>query len=32
MSSSGKSSPGDWYVTMDGCAFLALLKEWTHDA
>jgi hypothetical protein len=28
----GKRSPGDWYVTMDGWAFLALLKEWTDDA
>jgi hypothetical protein len=28
----GYTNPGDWYVTMDGCAFLALLKEWTRDA
>jgi hypothetical protein len=26
----GKSSPGDWYVTMDGWTFLAFLKEWTN--
>ena len=25
----GKGSPGDWYVTMDGWAFLALLERWT---
>jgi hypothetical protein len=25
----GKSSPGQWYVTMDGATFLALLERWT---
>ena len=25
----GRGSPGDWYVTMDGWAFLALLERWT---
>jgi hypothetical protein len=25
----GKSSPGDWYVTMDGWVFLELLERWT---
>ena len=25
----GKGSPGDWYVTMDGWAFWALLERWT---
>jgi len=25
----GKGSPGDWYVTMDGWAFLALLERST---
>jgi hypothetical protein len=25
----GYSSPGEWYVTMDGWAFLALLERWT---
>jgi hypothetical protein len=25
----GKGSPGDWYVTMDGWAFIALLERWT---
>jgi Holliday junction resolvase len=23
----GRGSPGDWYVTMDGATFVALLKE-----
>jgi len=23
----GRGSPGEWYVTMDGAAFVALLKE-----
>jgi hypothetical protein len=25
----GVASPGGWYVTMDGWAFLALLERWT---
>jgi hypothetical protein len=25
----GKASPADWYVTMDGMAFLTLLERWT---
>ena len=26
----GKTSPGDWYVVMDGATFTRMVKEW-HD-